>query len=244
MNGIGRKFMEMTQYRNMAGTAQSQGAAQPPLELSLKPGASPILLPDPKALGFGKEPLSEIINGRRTLRAYSDESLTLEELSFLLWCCQGVQEKSEKHTMRTVPSAGARHAFETYVLANRVEGLQPGLYRYLALSHALVAADLSLDITERLTAGCLNQGMVRGCAAAFFWAAVLERMYYRYGERGYRYLHLDAGHACQNLCLAAEAIGGGACEIGAYDDEELNVALGLDGEAMFVVYAATVGKKP
>lgn len=244
MDGIGRKFMEMTRYENMQEAPQRRGAHQPPLELPAEPGASLVKLPDPAASVFGREPLRSVINNRRSLRAYSEENLSPEELSFLLWCCQGVQEQGAKHTMRTVPSAGARHAFETYVLANRVAGVAPGLYRYLALSHALAPVDLSADISDKLTESCLDQGMVHRCAAAFFWAAELERMYYRYGERGYRYLHLDAGHACQNLYLAAEAIGCGACAIGAFDDEELNKVIGLDGEKMFAVYAATVGKKP
>jgi SagB-type dehydrogenase family enzyme len=244
MDGIGRKFMEMTRYENMTETPQHVGMAQPPLELPAEPGAEMITLPDPAGLGFGEQPLLAIIDQRRSLRGYSEQSLTLGELSFLLWCCQGVQQRTDRHTMRTVPSAGARHAFETYVLVNRVEGLRPGLYRFMALGHSLVAANLSDDIGERLTAACLRQGMVANCAAAFFWTAELERMYFRYGERGYRYLHLDAGHACQNLCLAAEAVECGACEIGAFDDEKLDEALGLDGVKRFTVYAATVGKKP
>jgi SagB-type dehydrogenase family enzyme len=243
MNGIGRKFMEMTRYGNMAEPPQRTGAPQPPLEVPAEPGAELIRLPDPAGLEFGKQPLLEIINRRRSLRGYSDAALTLAELSFLLWCCQGVQQKSKTHTIRTVPSAGARHAFETYVLANRVQGIRPGLYRFLALSHSLAAADMSGDVGERLTAACLGQGMVASCAAAFFWTAAAERMVYRYGERGYRYLHLDAGHACQNLSLAAEAIGCGACAIGAFDDERLDEALGLDGVERFTVYAAAVGKR-
>jgi SagB-type dehydrogenase family enzyme len=244
MSGIGKKFMELTTYARMEKAPQRKGVAQPPLEWPAEPGVLPVTLPNGSLTGFGQEPLLDIINRRRSLRGYSEEKLTLPELSFLLWCCQGVQEKSAKHTMRTAPSAGARHAFETYVLTNHVEGLQAGLYRYLALSNALVPVDLSDDITERLTAACLNQGMVRDSAAAFFFTAVLERMFFRYGERGYRYLHLDAGHACQNLCLASEAIGSGTCAIGAFDDETLNEELGLDGEERFVVYGAAVGKKP
>lgn len=243
MSGIGKKFMEMTTYSKM-DEPQHRGMTQPPLELPLEPGAAPIPLPDASKAEIGGNPFLDIINSRRSLRNYSEETLTLAELSVLLWCCQGVQEQSPRHTMRTVPSAGARHAFETFVLVNRVEGLASGLYRYLALSHALAPVDMSGDVAERLKAACLSQGMIASSAVSFFWVAVLERMYYRYGERGYRYLHLDAGHACQNLCLASEALGCGACEIGAFDDDALNHELGLDGERLFAVYAATVGKKP
>ena len=90
----------------------------------------------------------------------------------------------------------------------------------------------------------MNQPQLENCAAAFIWVAVVERMFWRYVERGYRYLHLDAGHVCQNLALGAEQIGSGICPIAAFDDVKLNSALGLDGEDMFVTYLATVGKKP
>ena len=243
MQGIGKQFMNMTTYANIQDSPQRAATKQPPLERPPEPGIKPIRLPDPASCGAGTQPFVELVDGRRSLRSYSEATLNLEELAFLLWCCQGVQETGSKYTMRTVPSAGARHAFETYVLCNRVGGLKAGLYRYSALNHALYPVDLSDGIAERLTAACLGQGMVSASAVTVFWAAELERMYFRYGERGYRYLHLDAGHACQNLYLAAEAIGCGACAIAAFGDEALNEALGLDGEERFVVYLATVGKK-
>ena len=84
---------------------------------------------------------------------------------------------------------------------------------------------------------------MKTCAATFIFTAVSYRTYWRYGERGYRYMHLDAGHVSQNLYLAAEAIGGGACAIGAFYDEELNGVLGLDGEEQFAIYVTTTGKK-
>jgi SagB-type dehydrogenase family enzyme len=84
--------------------------------------------------------------------------------------------------------------------------------------------------------------MVNTSGVTFFWVAVSERMEWRYPVRGYRYLHLDAGHVCQNLYLAAEAISCGVCAIAAFDDEKVNEALNLDGENLFVIYVATVGK--
>jgi SagB-type dehydrogenase family enzyme len=244
MYGIGDKFMEMTQYKHMKDVPQRPIEKQPPLERPMEQGAVLIKLPDPATTGFGREALITIINQRRSLRDYSEGSISMEELSFLLWCCQGVQQNMGNHTIRTVPSAGARHALETYILANRVDGLQEGVYHYSALDHALCATSLPAGIAGQLTAACLKQGIVKNSVISFFWAAELERMYYRYGERGFRYLLLDAGHACQNLCLAAESVGCGACAIGAFDDEELNKALGLDCVNRFVVYAAAVGKKP
>lgn len=142
-----------------------------------------------------------------------------------------------------MPSAGARHAFETYLLINRVETLEPGVYRYLALDHALAATNLKPGMADEVTHACYDQGQVAQSAVTFLWVAVVERMTWRYVQRGYRYLHLDAGHVCQNLYLAAEAVGCGVCAIAAYDDELANTTLGLDGEAQFVIYAASLGKK-
>ena len=179
------------------------------------------------------------------MRKYTEQPLTLEELAYLLWMTQGVKEiTSRPVTLRTVPSAGARHAFETYLLVNRVDGLEEGLYRFAAGRHALARIDTGgRDIRAEITHACMDQGQVATSAVTFIWAAVVERMTWRYVERGYRYLHLDAGHACQNLYLAAEAIGCGACAIAAYDDDLLNTALGFDGEQIFAIYLASLGKK-
>jgi len=188
--------------------------------------------------------LQKAVEARRSLRNYGEEPLALEELSFLLWCSQGVKpESKDKFTLRTVPSAGARHAFETLLLVNRVDGLEAGLYQYDAAAHGLISWESPADIAERLTAACLSQPIVRNSAVTFIWMAERYRMAWRYGERGLRYLFLDAGHVCQNLYLAAESISAGACAIGAFTDEEINPLLGLDGVDRFVVYLAGVGKR-
>lgn len=162
----------------------------------------------------------------------------------LLWCTQGVKEiEAGLHTFRTVPSAGARHALETFVLANRVDGLEPLLYQYMALEHKLAVVSRDNRIAEGITYACVGQQMVAASAVTFIWVADIERMTWRYSDRGYRYVFLDAGHACQNLYLAAEAIGCGVCAIGAFDDDILNEALGLDGERHFTIYVGCIGKK-
>jgi SagB-type dehydrogenase family enzyme len=143
-----------------------------------------------------------------------------------------------------VPSAGARHAFETYLLANRVEELRPRLYRFLAGEHVLQPRPGTERVAPTMAQACLDQDMVKTCAVAFIWVAVPARMTWRYSQRGYRYLHLDAGHVCQNLYLAAESLDCGACAIAAFDDDAVNGVLGIDGEEQFAIYLATVGRKP
>lgn len=241
---IGRKFWELTKSPHVPDSPQRLGAPQPPLQLPYDPAAALIKLPDPRGLSKPAVNLWEAMERRATLRSYSPEPLSLEELALLLWVTQGVKEvTSRPSTLRIVPSAGARHAFETFLLVNRVTGLEPAVYRYLALEHALIVHDSSPDINRRLTVACKNQQHVASSAATFFWAAVPERMTWRYPERGYRYMLLDAGHICQNLYLAAEGLGCGVCGVAAFEDDLLNQALNLDGERLFVMYAATLGKR-
>jgi SagB-type dehydrogenase family enzyme len=240
---LGDVFLEGTKYRNLEPSDQKLGVAQPPLHALLRAGMR-IPLPAPQALDLGSMTVGEVIEARRSLRTYAEEPLSLEEVSFLLWCCQGVKpESTDKYTLRTVPSAGARHAFETLLLVNRVDGLEACLYQYDAAEHGLIQWESSADIAERLAAACLNQRMVHNSAVTFIWLAERTRMAWRYGERGLRYLFLDAGHVCQNLYLAAESIAAGTCAIGAFGDDEINQLLGLDGSDRFVVYLASVGKR-
>lgn len=241
MKHIGKEFMEFTKYKNLGESDQQQGMAQPPLEVEYQ-GLDGKLIKLPKA-GKTNVLLDEIIIQRKSVRKYSDKGLTLDELSYLLWSTQGVKDKNEKATLRTVPSAGARHPFHTFLLINNVEGLVPGLYRYNALSHTLASFNLEDNIAETTVAACLGQPFVGTAAVTFIWTVDIYRCEYRYGQRAYRYVHLDAGHVCQNLYLTAEAIDCGVCAIAAYDDDTLNELLGLDGEKEFAIYVGTVGKK-
>jgi SagB-type dehydrogenase family enzyme len=257
---IGREFMDKTRYDYLEPSNQSRGLPQPPLERDLAAGAPLIALPEAQSLELGRVELRALLEGRRSLRRYSRTALSREELSFLLWASQGVKKVVPgSATFRTVPSAGARHALETYLLVNRVQDTAPGLYWYSALRHGLLALPAESpsapeeadgagsaaggSAADRMVSACLGQEFVKAAAVTFAWAAEVERMRWRYGERGYRYLHLDAGHACQNLYLAAESIGCGACAIAAFSDEAVNELLGLDGEARFALYLAAVGKR-
>ncbi len=241
---IGREFFEKSKSKYAGPSQQTQGLPQPPLELPYPADQPLIALPEPDQLQMPAVDLRAAIEERITVRHYSDEPISLAELSCLLWLTQGVRQVTPRPvTLRNVPSAGARHAFETYLLVNRVDGLAPGLYRFVAGEHALLLVDGSPDVNARMTKACYEQKQVGNSAVTFFWVAVLERMYWRYGERGYRYLFLDAGHVCQNLYLAAGALGCGVCAIGAYDDDAVNSELGLDGEGLFTAYAATLGKR-
>jgi SagB-type dehydrogenase family enzyme len=244
MARIGREFIKKTKYEYLDPSAQSRGRPQPPLELEIYKGGELIELPAPESLSIRTIDLRQAIERRSSVRRYSRNPLTLEELSFLLWCTQGVKELIPgSATFRTVPSAGARHALETYLLINKVDTLPAGLYWYSALRHGLILIDDGDQLAEQLVAACLGQRFVAQSGATFIWTASSYRMTWRYSERGYRYFFLDVGHVCQNLYLAAEAIDCGVCAIAAFSDDAVNEFLRIDGEEQFSLYLATVGKK-
>lgn len=242
---IGKDFMEKTKHRHLEQSDQSLGKPQPSLELEYDSAAHLINLPLPQDLQIDSLDISTAIQQRRSIRKYTGGHLSIAELSHLLWCTQGVQKALPSHSLRTVPSAGARHALETWLVINNVSGVQPGLYRFVASKHqlSLITHSIDNDIADQVTSYCSNQSFIKTAAVLFIWVAVPYRMSWRYGERAYRYLHLDAGHVCQNLYLAAESIDAGVCAIASYDDDQLNTFLGLDGESAFAIYLATVGHK-
>lgn len=240
---IGREFVEKTKYKYLSRSDQGKGAPSPPLELPWDKNAELIKLSKDFS-DIPKISLEECIASRKSLRKYSSTPISLLELSWLLWSSQGIKEfMRQTYTLRTVPSAGARHAFETFLLVNNVKNLEPGLYRYIASKHSLLFIDNSENLSEKFTKASYNQSMVKNSAVTFFWVAITYRMVWRYGERGYRYLFLDAGHVCQNIYLASENINCGTCAIGAFHDDELNKLLNIDGKDQFIIYAAAVGKK-
>lgn len=239
----GKLFLENTKYRNLSPSAQQRGVPQPPLETENDADQEAIRLPDPDFESKKSFGLVQAINERKSIRKYNGEGLTTEELSFLLWCTQGVKSFVPGHaTFRTVPSAGARHAFDTYLLVNRVADLPQGLYRFQAIDHHLFSVCPDNALSSRIVKGALGQEMIGSAAVCFIWVAITERMKWRYSERGYRYLFLDAGHVCQNLYLSAQAIHAGVCAIAAFDDDQMNDIIGVDGVGEFVIYMASVGK--
>ncbi|HUT82322.1 MAG TPA: SagB/ThcOx family dehydrogenase [Candidatus Bathyarchaeia archaeon] len=241
--GIGPEFMEKTKYKYLEESDQKKGLENPPLQIAYDKSKALIDLPSPDSIQVNDVDLREAIERRESVRKYSDKALTLTELAWLLWSTQGIKEIGKIWTKRTVPSAGARHAFETFLLINNVEGLKPGVYRYLALEHKLIEYDLNEGIADKIVEGAYGQSMVKNDAVTFIWVAIPYRISWRYSQRSYRYLHLDVGHVCQNLYLAAENIDSGCCAIAAFYDEIMNDVLHLDGVEQFVIYMASLGKK-
>lgn len=242
----GRRLLKATSWAKAheIETDQKRGIPHPPLQTPAPEGASVVKLPDPKTLDISPVSVFDAISDRRSHRRFTRDPLSLEELAFLVWSTQGVQRvvRDGVATLRTVPSAGARHPFETYLVVNRVTGLEPGLYRYLPLDHALVFIRADPEFPAQVTAGCLGQEFVGQAAVVFAWTTVPYRTEWRYSVFSHKVIAMDAGHLCQNLYLACEAIGAGTCAIGAYHQEKMDALLGVDGEDEFTIYLAPVGK--
>ncbi len=229
---------------NFRFTDQNQGIPVPPIEKNFPDGARRVDLPGPEL--WKNIPLADLtraIGSRKSHRVYLDQPLSLEELAYLVWCTQGVKgEVNHGHAHRNVPSAGCRHALETYLAIFNVEGVEAGMYRYLPLSHQLVFEFSDEMLAQKMVIAALGQSYPGKSAVTFIWAAIPYRMEWRYGLAAHKVIALDAGHVCQNLYLACETIAAGTCAIAAYDQEELDELLGLDGEQEFAIYIASVGK--
>lgn len=228
-------------------TGQSQGVPMPTAAKGRADDAHVIPLPAPDELDLGTMSVAEAVKGRRSRREYTEEPLSLEQLSFLLWCTQGVRStvKDDEGRIvrhfRTVPSGGARHPFETYLLVQRVEGLYPGLYRFLPFEHALLPLYAVDELSRVLQTLCYGEEFVGRAAVIFAWAAVPYRTEWRYAYLAHRMIAMEAGHVCQNLYLACESIGVGTCAVLGYDQAGMDALIGVDGQDEFTMYMATVG---
>lgn len=224
-------------------TPQSRGVAPPSVQKPVPEGSALFPLPGREAWQIPPCDLTEAISRRESRRSFLPAPLTLDELAFLLWSSQGVRKRlHEAAVLRTVPSAGCRHPFETYVAVLRVDTLSPGIYRYLPLDHALVLERSPDHLAGRITAAVRGQRFAGEAAATFIWTVVAARTEWRYAEASYKVMALDAGHVCQNLYLACEAISAGTCAIAAYNQDLADELVGVDGNEEFVVYFAPVGK--
>jgi SagB-type dehydrogenase family enzyme len=241
-----RKFLKNAGWLEMEGslTDQQRLFPPPPLQQSYADDAVLIDLVPPEDLSLPTLTTLEAITRRRSHRTFTNTPLTLEELSYLLWATQGVHEvwREGVAVRRTVPSAGARHPFETYLVINRVEDVEPGLYRYLSMEHKLCKLYADPALANKTARACHHQGFISRSAVIFIWTAIPYRTEWRYSLMAPKLVNLDAGHACQNLYLAATSIDAGTCAIAAYNQKELDALLGIDGEDEFTIYVAPVGK--
>lgn len=225
-------------------TDQNKGIEPPPLEKPVPPEAKCIdLIPAAELRGISAATVFDAISRRRSRRNFTSVALTLGEISFLLWATQGIRKVAGPGTaFRTVPSAGCRHALETYLCILNVGGLQEGVYRYLPVEHQLLPVSHPPKLSLLIATAALGQDFIGNAAATFIWTAIPYRMEWRYDLAAHKVIALDAGHVCQNLYLACEAIQAGTCAIGAYNQQLMDGLLGVDGDEEFTIYLAPVGK--
>lgn len=225
-------------------TDQSRGIAPPPVEKPVEAGSRRIdLVPPEQWKAIPNIDLLSTIKSRKSHRQFTAEPLTLEEISFLLWATQGIRERAGESTaFRVVPSAGCRHALETYLCILNVSGLEQGIYRYLPLEHQLLVVSQEKGLPKKITVAALDQSFVGNAAVTFLWTAIPYRMEWRYDIAAHKVIALDAGHVCQNLYLSCAAIKAGTCAVAAYHQELMDDLLGVDGEDEFLIYLAPVGK--
>lgn len=187
-----------------------------------------------------KADLWALLQNRRSERKFSGEAMSIDDLALLLWATQGVSAQAGHYLLRTAPSAGALYPIETYIAADNVDGLEPGLFHFNVRNFQLERLSQG-KACAKVAQASLDQVFVGKSAVIFIWSAVLRRNMAKYGHRGMRYICLDAGHICQNLLLAAEALGRKSCPVAALYDDELNELLGLDGQEESAIYLAPVG---
>lgn len=241
-----RDFLKDTirQKIDFSQTDQHRGIAPPPVEKPYSADAEQIELVAPgQWQGIRPIDLPSAIGSRESRRRFRRQAVTLDELSFLLWAMQGVRQPVDQGTaLRTVPSAGARHALETYVCTLSVADLAVGFYRYLPLEHRLLLEFHEEDAARKLVNATFGQEWIAGAAVVFIWTTIPYRMEWRYGLAAHKVIAIDAGHACQNLYLACEAIEGGTCAVAAYHQQEMDQLVRVDGQQEFVIYLAPMGK--
>jgi SagB-type dehydrogenase family enzyme len=236
--GIGDKFQQETKYlRNSMGGGGLDWKNQPDLYKTY-PNSNKIKLEKPETLS--KLTLNDVLKNRKSIRNFSQKPISKQKLSYLLWASTGIQRKEHGFEYRTAPSAGALYPIETYLVINRIVDIPKGVYHYSIKDHCLEelkTGEFSIDISQ----AALGQEMCAYATVVFIWTALFNRSKWKYGERAYRYIYLDAGHIAENLALASTSLGLGSCQIAALFDDEVNNIIEIDGINESVIYLSIVG---
>jgi SagB-type dehydrogenase family enzyme len=202
------------------------------------PGLSVMSLPGADYRGM---PVEEAIRKRRSTRSYSGKPMEIEELSAILFSAQGITGELEGTKLRAAPSAGALYPIELYAVVHNIKGLAPGLYHYNPFEHSLTQLREG-DLRNAICNAGLMQEALRNANVVLVLSAIPERTTRKYGERGRRYIYMEAGHIAENALLEAVSLGLGAVPIGAFSDDSLNDLLGIDGKQEISLYLVAVGQ--
>jgi SagB-type dehydrogenase family enzyme len=236
--GIGDLFQEETKYERDRLPGGYLEWSNKPETYKQYPDKPRIALPGPETEGGA--PLWSILSQRRSVRDFLPKPVADHHLSQLLWAAQGITAEQFGYKFRTVPSAGALYPVETYIVVNDVERIPQGVYHYNVLEHCLEQLREG-DYRVTIARAALDQRIAYDANLVFAWTTVFERCKWKYKQRAYRYVYLDAGHIAQTVALAAVALGLGSCQIAALYDEEVNDLLGVDGIEESAIYLTVVG---
>jgi SagB-type dehydrogenase family enzyme len=238
--GIGDLYHQETKYRRDAMSVGGLDWDRQPSPYKEFPD-SLMHVPLRPPLQEGGKPLWETIRQRRSRREFSHEPVTFSELSQLIWATQGITSREWGFDFRASPSAGALYPVETYIVANRVDEISAGVYHSSVKEKSLVLLKQG-SFGRDLNRAALGQEMLEDAGCVFVWTALVGRSKWKYRERAYRYIYMDAGHLGQSLYLAATALNLGCCTVGAFFDEEMDRLMGIDGREEITVYLGAVGR--
>ena len=235
----GKLFQDKTKYnRESLGGERLKWSNKPELYKEYIDNEK-ISLPDIKHI-YSDKNIYELLQQRKSVRKYLEKEITLEQLSYLLWCSTGISRLNFNFAFRTSPSAGALYPVETYIHTNFVTGIKNGIFHYNIKSNSLELVKHG-DFKKQIALACLSQYMLTKASVIFIWSGIFKRITWKYKDRGYRYVYIEAGHIAENLALSAHSINLATCQIGAFFDDELNEILALDGKEESVIYLSTVG---
>ena len=236
---VGDDFQSETKYRRNKTPFGSLFSVSKPETYKRYPAAKTIQLPSQlqqPAVSFG-----EVLQRRKSIRDFATTPLSKANLTFLLWASTGIQRIEQGYEFRTAPSAGALYPIETYVATNNVEDVESGIYHYNIRDHSLEEIKTG-NFGDEIAHAALDQKMCSTASAVFIWTAVFSRSKWKYAQRAYRYIYLDAGHIAENLALASASINCGSCQVGAFFDDEINAIVDVDGKEESAVCLSVVGR--
>ena len=238
MKTVGDDFQIETKYSRDKRLGGNLDWANKPETYKTYPSSKTIQLPNvlqKATMGF-----AEVLRRRKSIRAFSNQPLSLDDLGFLLWASTGIQRVEHGYEFRTAPSAGALYPIETYVAANNIEDVDSGIYHYNIKNHLLEEIKAG-NFGDAIAHAALDQKMCATASVIFIWTAIFERSKWKYNQRAYRYIYLDAGHIAENLALAAASINCGSCQVGAFFDDEINSIACVDGAEESTICLSVIG---
>jgi SagB-type dehydrogenase family enzyme len=236
---VGDDFQKATKYTRDKSSGGNLNWADKPEIYKSYPSSKTIQLPSQhqeSTILF-----TQVLQRRKSVRAFSTHSLSKSDLAFLLWASTGIQRVEHGYEFRTAPSAGALYPIETYIAINNVQEVEEGIYHYNIRNHILEELKTG-NFGDALAHAALDQQMCAAASVVFVWTAFFKRSKWKYAQRAYRYIYLDAGHVAQNLALAATSISCGSCQVGAFFDDEVNSIVGVDGTEESSICLSVVGQ--